>query len=99
MSQAEKLLRRMRRSLNDWGANDFAVLYTGFGFVAYEGSKHTIYIHATYTDLRATVARHTVLAKGYASHAVKTIDELKRRQAQDSIVQQEEAEDDEEESD
>jgi hypothetical protein len=99
MSQAEKLLQRMRRSLSDWSADDLAKLYIGFGFVASEGGNHTIYIHETYKDLRATVARHTALAKGYTSHAIKTIDELKRRQAQDSTVEQEEGEDDDEESD
>ena len=82
MSQAaEKLLRRMRQSKNGWGPNDFATLYTGFGFTAHEGGSHTVYIHETYKELRATVARHTLLAPGYAQHALKTIARLKQLEA------------------
>src|SRR5436189_2631143 len=88
MNQAEKLLRRMRQSLSGWGANDFSTLYTGFWFIAQEGSSHTIYVHGKHQDLRATVARHSALAKGYTSHAIKTIDELKRRQTEAAKVQE-----------
>jgi hypothetical protein len=64
--------------------------------VAHEGGSHTIYIHEKYPDLRATVARHGELAKGYARHAIRTIDEVKRRlAAEEPEAQEEEADDDE----
>jgi hypothetical protein len=82
MKSAEKLLRRMRNNPNGWGQNDFARLYSGFGFRATEVAKHRIYIHEEYPELRATVARHNSLATGYAQHAVEVIDKLKILQAQ-----------------
>lgn len=77
---ATKLLQRMRLSKADWGADDLDRLYVGFGFDKIEGSKHTVYIHAEWQDLRATVGRHSPLAFGYVTHAIKTIDEAERRQ-------------------
>ena len=67
----------MRRTKNGYSPSDFNTLYTGFGFEREEGANHTIYIHAEYTHLRATVPRHNSLATGYAVQAVKVIDTLK----------------------
>lgn len=84
MSSAEKLLDRMRRSRNGWSQSDFEILYTGFGFKKKEGGNHTIYIHERFTQLRATVARHSSLAKGYADHAVSVLDQLIQLEAEDN---------------
>ena len=77
---AEKLFERMRVSKADWGADDLYTLYTGFGFECEQGSKHTLYIHPMWHDLRATVGRHSPLAVGYVTTAVRLINEMKRRQ-------------------
>lgn len=79
---AENLLARMRRTLTGWGQRDFTTLYKGFGFDIDDDGPHTVYIHSVHTDLRATVGRHNQLAKGYASHAIKTIDKLLIREAE-----------------
>jgi hypothetical protein len=96
MIAAEKILRRMRRSLAGWNPEDFATLYNGYGFEAREGRGHTIYVHMTYRHLRATVARHGPLAKGYAEHAIGLIDQLAALEAQAAeAAAKEEAPDDE----
>lgn len=76
MSAAEKMLGRMQASLNGWGQDDFRRLYIGFGFEE-SGTKHCVYIHSKHPHLRATVGRHNSLATGYASHAIKLIEQLK----------------------
>ena len=76
MARPYKLLEKMRRSKAGCSPVDLRHLYEGFGFVAMEGSRHTIYKHSKYPDLRATVARHTSLAIGYYSDAVKLVDKL-----------------------
>lgn len=78
MGDAEKLLARMRASKSGWGQKDFESLYEGFNFQFREGSRHRFYFHPKYPQLYAVVARHDKLAKGYASDAVKLIDQLKR---------------------
>jgi len=78
MSQADKLLERMRSSKAGWGADDLHALYVGFGFEFRHGGKHTIYIHHEFPELRATVARHRSLAVGYIQHAISLIDRLKK---------------------
>lgn len=95
---AEKLLQRMRQTKNGWGPDDFATLYGGFGFTVHEGGSHTIYIHETYKQLRATVGRHGTLAPGYAQHAVKIITQLKKLEA-DAAAQAAETDDQEAEDD
>jgi hypothetical protein len=80
MSKAENLLERMRNSKAGWGANDIHNLYVGFGFDFRHGGKHTIYIHPRFSELRATVARHSPLAIGYIQHAIKIIDNLKEKE-------------------
>ena len=77
MSEAEKLLSRMRASKSDWGERDLETLYLGFGFQYREGSKHRLYAHPAYPELYATVGRHKSLAKGYISTAIRLIDRLK----------------------
>jgi predicted RNA binding protein YcfA (HicA-like mRNA interferase family) len=77
MSQADKLLEKMKNSKAGWSADDLHTLYVGFGFEFREGGKHVIYIHPKYTELRATVARHGSLAIGYIQHAISLIEKLK----------------------
>lgn len=79
-STAEKLLERMKASKADWGADDLHTLYTGFGFDCEQGGKHTLYIHPVWHDLRATVGRHSPLAVGYVTHALRLIAEVRRRE-------------------
>jgi len=77
MSQADKLLEKMRNSKAGWGAADLHTLYIGFGFEFREGGKHTMYIHRKFPELRATVARHSTLAIGYIQHAISLMEKLK----------------------
>jgi hypothetical protein len=79
MSAAEKLFEKMKATLNGWGQNDFKKLYLGYGFDEC-GTKHAIYIHPEYPELRATVSRHNSLPPAYASQAVKIISRLKELQ-------------------
>jgi hypothetical protein len=74
--KAEKLLQRMRQTLAGWGQDHFDTLYRGYGFECEEGSNHHLYFHPEYPELMATVGRHNKLHKGYASHAIETIDRL-----------------------
>jgi hypothetical protein len=74
--KAEKLLERMRRSKGGWRRGDLDKLYSGFGFEISHGSKHDIVKHPDYPHLRATLPRHTYLAKGYVEFAIKIIGEL-----------------------
>jgi hypothetical protein len=78
MSDQEKLFERMRRSKAGWRFADLERLYLGFGFEKYEGSKHTMYIHPDFPELRATVTRHRFLPKGYIQFAIKLIDRLNK---------------------
>lgn len=77
MSKGDRLLEKMRRSKAGWKFNDLESLYIKFGFEKYEGSKHTMYIHPDFPELRATVTRHSSLAIGYIQFAIKLIDRLK----------------------
>ena len=77
MTDAEKLLSRMRVSKTGWGQKDLASLYVGFGFEFREGSNHRFYYHPRHRELLATVARHNSLALGYITTAIKLIDKLK----------------------
>ncbi len=76
MTKAEKLLERMRATKEGWRFNDLDELYKGFGFEVHQGSKHALYIHPKFSELRATVTRHRTLAIGYIQHALKLIDRL-----------------------
>ena len=75
MAKAAKLLVRMRRTKDGWSPGDFEALYIGYGFEKEEGGNHTTYTHEKYR-LIAQVARHKNLATGYASDAVKLIDQV-----------------------
>lgn len=79
MAKAPKLLERMRRSLDGWGQDDLRTLYKGFGFEIDHGGSHDIAIHPEYPDLRGNIPRHNHLAKGFINHAIKIIDDLKKR--------------------
>ncbi len=76
MSDKYKLLERMRRRKAGWRFSDLENLYGKFGFKKYEGSKHTMYIHPEFPELRATVTRHRSLPIGYIQFAIKLIDRI-----------------------
>jgi hypothetical protein len=79
-----ELLARMRRQRSGWGEEDFDRLYRSFGFreITRPRAPHRVYVHPEFPDLRATVGRHRSLAKGYATTAVRLIDTLLARQAE-----------------
>jgi hypothetical protein len=69
----DSLLARMMRSTG-WGPEDLERLYLSYGFDKQEGAKHTVYTHqADLVNLRATVARHSNLPKGYTQTAIRLI--------------------------
>lgn len=78
------LLERMRRTRSGWGEDDFDRLYRSFGFeeITRPRAPHRVYVHREFLDLRATVGRHSSLAKGYATTAVRLIDSLLARRAE-----------------
>lgn len=75
-SKAEKLLEQMRNSKSNWKRADLDKLYEGFGFDISHGGNHDIAKHPKYPQLRATLPRHRVLAKGYVEFAVKLVEQL-----------------------
>lgn len=75
-SKAEKLLEQMRNSKSGWKRIDLDKLYEGFGFVISHGRNHDIVKHPDFPQLRTTLPRHRMLAKGYVDFAVKLIDRL-----------------------
>ncbi len=75
----------MRRTKSGFGMKDLDTLYQSFGFVFREG-RDRFYFHPRHKHLCAIVARHTELAKGYISHAVHVIDELKRLEEEDAAT-------------
>ena len=82
MDEGEKLLVRMRASKADWSEKDIETLLVSFGFQFREGGKHRFFYHPKYPQLYMTVARHSHLAKGYVSTAVRLIDQLKELEIQ-----------------
>ncbi|ETX08091.1 hypothetical protein [Candidatus Entotheonella palauensis] len=78
------LLELMRRTRRGWGQSDFDRLYRSFGFreITRPRAPHRVYVHPEFTELRATVGWHRALAKGYATTAVRLIDTLLSRQAE-----------------
>ena len=79
-----ELLEQMRRTRSGWGQDDVDRLYRSFGFqeITRPRAPHRVYVHPEFPDLRATVGRHSSLAKGYATTAVRLIDTLVARQAE-----------------
>ena len=75
-SKAEKLLEQMRNSKSNWKRADLDTLYEGFGFVISHGGNHDIVKHPKFPQLRGTLPRHRVLAKGYVEFAVKLVGRL-----------------------
>ena len=66
----------MTRSKAGWKPDDLDRLYRGFGFEVREGSKHRLYSHPRFPELRATVARSSPLATGYVETALELLDRL-----------------------
>jgi hypothetical protein len=77
-ASAEKLLERMQQSTDGWRRTDLDRLYHGFGFELRHGGKHDVVKHPRHPELRATLPRHTDIAKGYVSFAVHLIERLKQ---------------------
>ena len=73
-----KLRKRMSASTSGWGWRDLDRIYISYGFKKREGSKHTVYSHPVHPHLRATVARHRSLPKGYVTTALRLVSELER---------------------
>lgn len=70
----DSLLAHMMRSRSGWGPKDLERLYLSYGSDKREGAKHTVYTHhADPLNLRATVARHSKLPKGYTQTAIRLI--------------------------
>lgn len=87
VSKAEKrleLLEQMRRSKSNWKKEDIERLYKEFGFVLRHGSNHDIISHPDFPTLRATLARHKALPKGYVQFAVKLVEKLLELQKEGS---------------
>ena len=59
-------------------------VYRSFSFreITRPRAPHRVYVPPEFPDLRATVGRHRSLAKGYVTTAVRLIDTLRARQAQ-----------------
>jgi hypothetical protein len=72
----------MRQSKQGWGQKDLDTLFLGFGFTCREGAKHCVYIHSKYRDIRDTVSRQGSLPTGYVTDAIKKVDEVLRRDAE-----------------
>lgn len=82
MKDHEKILESMRRRHAGWSGNDFDRLYAGFGFAKIQGKRHTIYKHPIHGDLWVAITRSSgELSQAYAREALKTIGELKKRNA------------------
>lgn len=73
-----KLRKRMSASRSGWGWRDLDRVYISHGFKKREGNKHTVYSHPAYPQLRATVARHRSLPKGYVTTALRLIAKLEQ---------------------
>jgi len=87
VSKAQKrldLLEQMRKSKSNWKKEDIEKLYKEFGFIIRHGSNHDIVTHPEFPKLRATLARHKALPKGYVQYAVKLIDQLLELQKEGS---------------
>jgi hypothetical protein len=82
MGDGEKLLTRMKATKAGWSQDDVHALLTDFGFECEQGAKHRLYSHPKHPELYMTVARHSSLAKGYISTAVRLVTRLKQLEAQ-----------------
>lgn len=74
--KALKLLERMKQSKAGWIRRDLDKLYTDFGFVINHGGNHDIVKHPDFPQLRATLPRHSFLARVYVEFAIKLVDML-----------------------
>lgn len=83
MGRPFALLERFRRSKANCRPRDLDHLYTGFGFLCKEGAKHARYYHPAHPDLFATVTRSSSLPIGYVQTALRLIDTLLAREAQE----------------
>lgn len=66
-----ELVERTRHTKAGWRLRDLDRLYVGFGFERVEGARHTLYVHPSYPELRATVTRSDPPPIGYVVHATR----------------------------
>ena len=81
---AHKLLDRMRQSRSGWGEAEVRKLYDRFGFVGRDVGDHVCYYHPFHRDLHGQVPRHRSLRDYVVDDAVDAIDELLRREGEES---------------
>ena len=84
MASIDDILQKMRASKAGWRPGDLERVYLGLGFGMREGSKHRLYIHPKYPELRATVTRSRTLAVGYITEALRLADRLRELEARDA---------------
>ncbi|WP_419947865.1 hypothetical protein [Candidatus Palauibacter sp.] len=72
----DKLREKMQRSAHGWRRRDLQRLYHSHGFEKHEGGKHTMYIHADYPHLWATVSRSKDVKSVYVRDALRLIERL-----------------------
>lgn len=77
MSDADKILARLRLSPNNCTRHDLEVIYLANGFEIRNGN-HGIARHSKYKHLRGTLPNHKSFAIGYVTNAIKLIDEALR---------------------
>lgn len=83
MDEGEKLFEKMRRSAYGWKERDVETLYTSFGFVISEATRHRKYWHPKHPELYALVPRHRQVKAPYIKTALRLITRLKEIEAND----------------
>lgn len=76
VSSGRKLLDQARNCTAQWQKQKLERLYTSFGFVIKNGSKHDIVKHPDFPQLRSTLPRHNVVNRVYVAQAVSLIEKL-----------------------
>lgn len=70
----EKLLRKARLSPHDWSPDEVVALLSSFGFVCWEGKKHTVCRHPKDPNVYHTIPRHRRVRSYVVKAAVRLID-------------------------
>jgi hypothetical protein len=81
-SNASKLLDKARRSSSGWRRTEIDALFTRFGFVIENRTRHDIAYHPDYLELKLMLPRHRMVNHVYVEKAVKLIDRLLELQAE-----------------
>jgi hypothetical protein len=80
--RAKKLREAMIQSPAGWGPDDLGTLYQGYGFDVREGTKHRLFVHPQFRQIRATIPRHSYLAVSYVRQALKDLERLEALEAE-----------------